>query len=574
MNPRILSVLIVLSLPCFLTAQVFLNLDFEHAQEGSFLPQKWYAGGDGYIVELDGEEHIQGDYSLGMFADKSSPKSFGVATGNFPVAIARGKQIRFSGYIKTSNLTKGSAGLWMRVDGPEGVLAFDNMDNRKIKGDTEWTKYEMVLDVPQEAANINFGALHSGVGQAWFDNLEIFLDGELYDSPAPLKRVPTTEEIAWLKSRIIPLSTVDPAQPIGEEILKLEEGLKNAKVVALGEVSHGSSEIFQMKHRIIRYLYQNLGFTRFALEANMTEAYAVNSFLQGNDQPSIGQLLSDMYFWTWNTQEVSDLIQWMSDYNQQTTSELEFTGFDMQYFAGPVSALSQLLGEEELEGVSKEFQYLKTLRDQQNSSGSFSPAQSTYVREEFSRIQQLINEQDFDTKTLFWAHQQVRLLIQYAQMNSFLSRDKFMAENLHWIHQQSPEEKIVLWAHNGHVQQTDRRMGDYLDEVLGDDYLSIGFSFYEGSYTAVGENGLNTYPAQTAYSGTYEYFFEAANEPIFLLDLRNIDRNEAAAQWIFANLPFRSVGAMKKSQEFQEAAIYEDFDLILFIRESSASQRL
>ena len=106
MKIRILSVLIVLSLPSFLTAQVFLNLGFEHAQQGSSLPQKWYAGGDGYIVELDGEEHIEGDYSLGMFADKSSPKSFGVATGNFPVAIARGKQIRFSGYIKTSSLTK------------------------------------------------------------------------------------------------------------------------------------------------------------------------------------------------------------------------------------------------------------------------------------------------------------------------------------------------------------------------------------------------------------------------------------------------------------------------------------
>lgn len=575
MKKLILVLVLAQSLPLLLTAQVFLNLDFEHAIEGSSsLPQKWYVGGDGYTILLDETEHLQGEYSLKISADKTSQRSFGVATGSFPIEAALGKQIRFTGYIKTSNLTKGNAGLWMRVDGPDGVLAFDNLDQKKINGNTKWTKYEIVLDVPQEAAKINFGVLHGGVGHAWFDNLEIFLDGELYESLAPLKREPTTEEIAWLKSRIIPLSTIDPEQPIGDEIIQLREDLENAKVVGLGEVSHGSSEIFQMKHRLIRYLYQDLGFTRFALEANMTEAYAVNSFLEGSDQPSVGELLKNMHFWTWNTKEVSDLIQWMRSYNQQTKTNLEFTGFDMQFQEGPIAELSRLLGEEALEGVTQEFQYLNNLRKQQNSSMSFSPAQSTYVREEFSRIQQMINDHDFDAKTMFWAHQQVRLLIQYAEMSSSLSRDKFMAENLHWIHQQAPAEKIVIWAHNGHIQQTDRRMGQYLNDVFGEDYLSIGFAFYQGAYTAVGENGLNTYQAQTAYSGTYEDFFEATDEPIFLLDLRDIDRTDAAAQWVFANLPFRSVGSMKTTQEFNEAAIYDDFDLILFIRDSSASQRL
>jgi len=76
------------------------------------------------------------------------------------------------------------AGLWLRVDGPKSEpLAFDNMQERAIKGDTDWTKYEIVLDVPDHAAEIAFGLLLSGKGQVWMDDLKFEVVG---------KDVPTT----------------------------------------------------------------------------------------------------------------------------------------------------------------------------------------------------------------------------------------------------------------------------------------------------------------------------------------------------------------------------------------------
>jgi hypothetical protein len=71
-----------------------------------------------------------------------------------------------------------SAGLWWRVDGPSGVLAFDNMQDRGVKGTTDWTKFTIELPVDASVKNINFGALFPGDGTAWFDGLTIELDGK------------------------------------------------------------------------------------------------------------------------------------------------------------------------------------------------------------------------------------------------------------------------------------------------------------------------------------------------------------------------------------------------------------
>jgi erythromycin esterase-like protein len=113
-------------------------------------------------------------------AGGSGSGAFGVATGSFPIARAAGKRVRYSGFIKTEGVTRGFAGLWWRVDGPSGVLAFDNMQTRGVTGSTDWMKYSVELPIDESVKNINFGALLPGDGNAWFDDLTIELDGEPY----------------------------------------------------------------------------------------------------------------------------------------------------------------------------------------------------------------------------------------------------------------------------------------------------------------------------------------------------------------------------------------------------------
>jgi erythromycin esterase-like protein len=105
---------------------------------------------------------------------------FGVANATFPIKEAAGKRAHYSGYIKTEGITRGYAGLWWRVDGASGMLAFDNMQDRGVTGTTDWKRYDIELPVAADAKNISFGAILTGDGSAWFDGLTVELDGKPY----------------------------------------------------------------------------------------------------------------------------------------------------------------------------------------------------------------------------------------------------------------------------------------------------------------------------------------------------------------------------------------------------------
>jgi hypothetical protein len=80
----------------------------------------------------------------------------------------RGKRLRMSAWMKSENAD--SAHLWMRLDGAKLILGFDNMDDRAVRGTTDWKKYEITLDVPENAVNVAFGVFVAGKGQAWVDD--------------------------------------------------------------------------------------------------------------------------------------------------------------------------------------------------------------------------------------------------------------------------------------------------------------------------------------------------------------------------------------------------------------------
>jgi hypothetical protein len=86
---------------------------------------------------------------------------------------ASGGKARLSGWLKTKDVTGGFGGLWLRIDGGEMSLGFDNMRDRGPRGTTEWTRYQVDLDVPQEAHAIAFGALLAGDGTVWVDDLAL-----------------------------------------------------------------------------------------------------------------------------------------------------------------------------------------------------------------------------------------------------------------------------------------------------------------------------------------------------------------------------------------------------------------
>src|SRR5882762_6420088 len=186
------ALIIPFALQATVSAQAKYSFDMEEINASTGLPLGWSgqfneAQKSGYPVKLDSVIKQNGRYSLSI-EKGTGDGQFGV-TNLYINPVFSGKRVRLTGYIKTENITEGFAGLWMRVDGSSGVLAFDNMQSRGIKGTTDWQQYSIDLAYnEEEAVNIYIGGLMTGSGKMWIDNLELLVDGKPMAN-APVRKI-------------------------------------------------------------------------------------------------------------------------------------------------------------------------------------------------------------------------------------------------------------------------------------------------------------------------------------------------------------------------------------------------
>ena len=138
-------------------------------------PVGWFLAGDdpaSYRMERDATVVRDGKPS-GLLASTRVSKGFGTMMQSFEPDDYRGKRLRMSAWVKAQEVTNW-AGLWMRVDGKNhAMLAFDNMQTRAITGTRNWSRYEVVLDVPPAAISISMGILLAGEGTVWINDVRL-----------------------------------------------------------------------------------------------------------------------------------------------------------------------------------------------------------------------------------------------------------------------------------------------------------------------------------------------------------------------------------------------------------------
>ena len=142
-------------------------------------PNGWWKNGTqnavAYVAGLDRSQTHQGLPSAYVKSIQPAIEGFGGLMQSCSAEKYIGKRLRFSAWMKTENANDGGAHLWFRVDGKESgaMLQFDNMDNRPVKGTTDWRQYSVVLDVPATAAALAYGFFIQGTGQAWGSDVKI-----------------------------------------------------------------------------------------------------------------------------------------------------------------------------------------------------------------------------------------------------------------------------------------------------------------------------------------------------------------------------------------------------------------
>ena len=353
-----------------------------------------------------------------------------------------------------------------------------------------------------------------------------------------------------------------------DDLLPLKSIIGDARIVALGEGTHGTKEFFKMKHRVIEFLAKEMGFTVFAIEANMPEARLVNKYVlsgAGNSKTA----LAGIYFWTWNTQEVLDMIEWMYHFNKSGDGHIEFFGFDMQI---PHVALDSLISFVHSSGSSQKdslLYYCHEINSAIDSVGRIAKYKISSEkdldvfkgfcaqwRRSANRVIGLLQNnrvfylQSVEEKEFEWAIQNAQILLQTAQMNwpQVPSRDESMAKNIDWILEQHPPgTKIILWAHNIHVSKKEGAMGNYLYKKYDEDLITFGFAFCEGKYIARGENGIGIYETSLPEPGSLEWIFHKTGQERFFFDLRRADANSLESSWLYKELDFRIIGARSEA---------------------------
>jgi hypothetical protein len=133
-------------------------------------PPGWIIAGTAptnYAFAVDPMTPVSGSKSASISAKPSATSNgFGTLMQIIAADDYRGSRLRLSGYLRTRNADR--AQMWMRVDGPDHkVLAFDNMDSRPVTGTTEWKRYDIVLDVPQNSVDVALGFFLAGRGEVW-----------------------------------------------------------------------------------------------------------------------------------------------------------------------------------------------------------------------------------------------------------------------------------------------------------------------------------------------------------------------------------------------------------------------
>lgn len=417
-------------------------------------------------------------------------------------------------------------------------------------------------------------------------------------APLPAEDPETSEVVRWIADHAVALDAVEAGNGF-DDLDGLFDSIGDARIVSLGEATHGSREFFQMKHRMLEYLVSELDFNVFAIEANWPESLAVNRYvLTGEGDPR--EALAGLYFWTWNTEEVLALIEWMREYNADPDHDrkVKFFGFDMQtarVAVACVRAFLETVDPETASDLAEHLDLLATAEAEMAYRQAPNPALGSVLTALLERFdgsrEDWIDASTEEEWTL--ARQHLVVVIQaessmsLSGMEMFDHRDRSMAENLAWlVDQEDPDVGVVVWAHNGHVSYAGygekiHPMGYHLREEFGDLHRNVGFAFNQGSFQAKDPSegyALKEFTVGPAPAGTLDATLAATGLDLFWLDLKSAPDEGPIRDWIDETRTMRSVGAVYqegREQNFvRRISPSENYDTLLFFRETTRARPL
>jgi erythromycin esterase len=399
----------------------------------------------------------------------------------------------------------------------------------------------------------------------------------------------------WAKTTAIRIRGTSPDQDAAD-FKPLRKMIDDARIVAVGESRHDLHEQFQFKHRMVRFLVQQMSFSAVAMEVSMPDAGRVNDYVSGGAGDAEQLVHDSLGYWdAWDTEEILALVQWLRQYNVDPAHgrKVHFYGFDMMFPSSSVAEIIRFLEKVDADHAAAFRQQTAHVRTEPQR---LSRKEWMDMRDALSKLRSDVeaNRREYSARSsrdaFEWALHQISVATQAANWwlagadglnNRAQVREQSMAENIQWILQhEGPHGRILVSAHNAHVAKGYRRkpegvalgspiepMGKYLNRVFGASLIVLAATFNQGRLQAVGPFKERTFAP--ALDDSLDGELRQVQLPFFILDLRTVPRRvrqDSPREWkIRAN-----VGSGDDGYDVYTAP--DSFDAVYFIDEVSRSR--
>lgn len=348
--------------------------------------------------------------------------------------------------------------------------------------------------------------------------------------------------------------SIDPADTQYDDLAPLQKAIGNARVVMLGEQTHGEGGTFLARTRLIRFLHEKMDFDVLAFESGFYDVTRIweNTKNGGQLQTEVKGSLFYMYATSKQTQPLFAWLQSILPSNDPVT----VTGFESQH-TGANSKNSMF---EDFESFLKTFDanaidsswtvfrqvsvatfssraYRPSEKEKQLFFGKLAALKLSLAKHEKDPVTKLLQSPGFWFRVVASIESQALRYWEMVQGNEVSYRDKQMAENLIWLAEYAyPGKKIMVWAHNVHVAKQTASlifapgnpaqqyfssftpMGTTVEKHFGTKMYTIGFTSSEGSYQDFNNNQFINIPNPPA--GSIEDRLNRSGYPYAFIDLR------------------------------------------------------
>ena len=316
----------------------------------------------------------------------------------------------------------------------------------------------------------------------------------------------------------------DHALPLNETSLtKIVAAIGEAKIVMIGEASHGTSEFYTIRAELSKMLIEQKGFQLIAVEGDWPSAQAVNRYVKGfNEEGKTAKDVLTNAFqrwptWMWANEEVAKFTEWLKAFNQQREEKVGFYGIDLYSLFESIDEVLNFLAENpqhkvDLEHAKKAFTCFEPYnRMPEHYAISTAKFSDECIREVSSLLYSLRNHQEQYAST---QEQDLNVVMNalvaknaetyYREMmsdeKSWNTRDYHMVEAINELRTYYGENtKIIIWEHNTHIGDASEtsmkndqliNVGQVLREQYGkENTYAIGFGTYEGTVIAADQWG-------------------------------------------------------------------------------------